>query len=260
MTTTTVRYIVDDVDTAMDFYTQHLGFQVKFHPAPGFAALERNGLRLLLNQPGAGGAGQDMPDGQTPTSGGWNRIQIQTDNLESVFTDLKEKKVSLRSGIIEGKGGKQVLLEDPSGNPVELFEPGKQAKSTTANESYKPEGYSNITPYLAIREADKLVEFLADVLNAEEHRVMRREDGSFMHGEFRIGDSLVMIGDVQDRYPPFPGMLYVYVPDVDKTYRKALEHGATSVEEPADQDYGDRRAAFTDPTGNRWYVAMAESS
>lgn len=260
MTTTTVRYIVDNVNTAMDFYTQHLGFEVKLHPAPGFAALERNGLRLLLNQPGAGGAGQDMPDGQTPTSGGWNRIQIQTDNIESVFADLKEKKVPFRSGIIEGKGGKQVLLEDPSGNPVELFEPGRPAKSTGTGASYKREGYSTVTPYLAIREADKLVEFLVEVFDAEEHRLIRGEDGSFMHGEFRIGNSLVMIGDVQDRYDPFPGMLYVYVPDVDETYRQALEHGATSVEKPANQDYGDRRAAFTDPSGNRWYVAMAEST
>lgn len=257
MTTTTVRYIVDKTDTAIDFYTKHLGFEVKLHPAPGFAALERNGLRLLLNQPGAGGAGQDMPDGQTPTSGGWNRIQISVSDLKSVLADLKEQGIPFRSGIIEGNGGKQVLLEDPSGNPVELFEPGRPVKSASSGGSYKPEGYATVTPYLAIREAEKLVEFLAEIFDAEEHRVMRREDGSFMHGEFRIGDSMVMIGDVQDRYPPFPGMLHVYVSDVDETYRQALEHGATSVEKPSDQDYGERRAAFTDPSGNRWYVAMA---
>lgn len=92
-----------------------------------------------------------------------------------------------------------------------------------------------------------------------EHRLWREEDGSFVHGEFHIGDSMIMIGDVKDRFDPFPGMLYVYVPDVDVTYKKAMSEGATSVEEPADQEYGDRRAAFSDPAGNKWYVASKQA-
>jgi len=125
--------------------------------------------------------------------------------------------------------------------------------------SYKPDGYHNVTPYLAIKNADQLVNFLKKVFDAEEHRIWHREDGSFMHGEFRIGDSLIMVGDVQDKYDPFPGMLYVYVPDADETYKKALQEGGATVEKPADQDYGDRRAAFSDPAGNKWYVATSQN-
>lgn len=247
-----VRYIVEDVQSAIEFYTGLLGFEVQMHPAPGFASLEKDHLRLFLNQPGAGGAGQKLPDGRLPEPGGWNRIQIQVDDLEALYETLRAKQAVLRSPIIEGKGGKQVVLEDPSGNPIELFEPKNRSVSSA---DYKPEGYATVTPYLAIRQADELVGFLKKVFDAKEHRLMRGEDGSIMHGEIRIGDSLVMIGDVQDRYEPFPGMLKVYVPDVDETYKKALEKGATSVEEPADRDYGDRRAAFSDPSGNRWYIA-----
>lgn len=117
-----VRYIVDDVDAATDFYTGHLGFQVDFKPAPGFARLSRGNLDLLLNQPGAGGAGQAMPDGQRPTPGGWNRIQIEVDDLAATVATMNEAGCAFRSEIISGQGGKQVLVEDPSGNPVELFE------------------------------------------------------------------------------------------------------------------------------------------
>lgn len=246
------RYIVEDVQSAIEFYTAVLGFEVDAHPAPGFAVLKKDHMRLFLNQPGAGGAGQQMPEGDEPKPGGWNRIQLQVEDLDSLYNELKSKKAVFRSGIIEGKGGIQVILEGPSGNPIELFEP---KKNTRPSNSYKPKGYSTITPYLAIKNAGQLVGFLKKVFNAEEHRLMRGEDGSFMHGEFRIGDSLVMIGDVQGRHDPFPGMLYVYIPDVDKTYKKAIEEGATSIEEPENQDYGDRRAAFADPSGNSWYIA-----
>jgi len=247
-----IRYFVEDVQSAIEFYTAFLGFEADMQPAPGFAVLKRDHMRLFLNQSGAGSAGQQMPDGEKPKPGGWNRIQIQVEDLDSLYKDLKSNKTVFRSSIIEGIGGNQVILEDPSGNPIELFEPKKK---TRPSNSYKPKGYSTITPYLAIKNADQLVGFLKKVFNAEEHRLMRGDDGSFMHGEFRIGDSLLMIGDVQGRHDPFPGMLYVYIPDVDKTYKEALEEGATSIEEPENQDYGDRRAAFTDPSGNRWYIA-----
>jgi catechol 2,3-dioxygenase-like lactoylglutathione lyase family enzyme len=121
--TVSVRYIVEDVDAAIAFYTGRLGFTVEMHPAPGFAALARGELRLLLNRPGAGGAGQTMPDGRLPASGGWNRIQIEVDDLPSLVRAFRDQDARFRNDIVAGIGGKQILLEDPSGNPIELFEP-----------------------------------------------------------------------------------------------------------------------------------------
>lgn len=118
-----VRYIVDDVDAAITFYTEHLGFTVEMHPAPGFARLALGDFRLNLNRPGAGGAGQAMPDGQLPTPGGWNRIQIAVEDLDATVKQLREKGARFRNEIVVGNGGKQILLDDPSGNPIELFEP-----------------------------------------------------------------------------------------------------------------------------------------
>lgn len=121
--TVSFRYIVNDVDKAISFYKEFLDFEVNMHPAPGFAALTRDNLRLYLNQPGVGGAGQQMPDGQSPEPGGWNRIQIAVDNLESEYSRLSKKGAKFRNEIVNGQGGKQILLQDPSGNLIELFEP-----------------------------------------------------------------------------------------------------------------------------------------
>ncbi len=119
-----VRYIVTDVDAAIAFYTQHLGFRVELHPGPGFAMISRGDLRLLLNRPGGGGgAGQAMPDGRRPEPGGWNRIQIEVEDLAAMVETLKQAGAHFRNDIVIGNGGKQILLEDPSGNPIELFEP-----------------------------------------------------------------------------------------------------------------------------------------
>ncbi|MEX0761470.1 MAG: VOC family protein [Dehalococcoidia bacterium] len=118
-----VRYIVVDVDAALPFYTEMLGFQVDMHPAPGFASLSRGDLQLLLNRPGAGGAGQAMPDGHAPAPGGWNRIQILVDDLTATVGRMKAAGCRFRNEIVVGNGGKQILVEDPSGNPIELFEP-----------------------------------------------------------------------------------------------------------------------------------------
>jgi catechol 2,3-dioxygenase-like lactoylglutathione lyase family enzyme len=122
--TVSVRYIVDDVDAAIPFYTDLLDFKVDMHPGPGFASLSRGDLRLLLKKPGGGGgAGQSMPDGRAPTPGGWLRFQIEVADIDAKVAQLKEAGASLRSEVITGQGGKQVLVEDPSGNPVELFQP-----------------------------------------------------------------------------------------------------------------------------------------
>ncbi|MBP2412530.1 catechol 2,3-dioxygenase-like lactoylglutathione lyase family enzyme [Arthrobacter stackebrandtii] len=125
-----VRYIVHDVDAALDFYVRLLGFTEVMHPAPGFAMLTLGGLRLLLSAPGSvdakgapGGGGRATPDGAVPAPGGWNRFSLQMPDLDAEASRLSAAGVHFRGGIIEGIGVRQILLEDPSGNLVELFEP-----------------------------------------------------------------------------------------------------------------------------------------
>ena len=125
MSKVNIRYIVEDVDAVIPFYTDMLGFKLDIHPAPGFASLSRGDLQLLLNRPGAGGAGQAMPDGQVPVPGGWNRIQIEVEDIEATVEKLRRAGGRFRNDIVIGNGGKQVLIEDPSGNPIELFQPLK---------------------------------------------------------------------------------------------------------------------------------------
>ena len=124
MATVNVRYIVHDVDAAIAFYRDNLGFTEVMHPAPAFAMLSLGDLRLVLTAPGGGpGGGQAMPDGTVPQPGGWNRFAIEVADLEATVATLRGKGVSFRNQIVAGTGGKQILAEDPSGNPVELFEP-----------------------------------------------------------------------------------------------------------------------------------------
>ena len=124
MATVSVRYIVDDVEAAVAFYTAHLGFKAELKPAPGFAMLSRGELRLLLNTPGGGGgAGETMPDGRRPAPGGWNRIQLEVEDLKHVVDALRAAGARFRNEIVVGRGGKQILLDDPSGNCIELFQP-----------------------------------------------------------------------------------------------------------------------------------------
>jgi catechol 2,3-dioxygenase-like lactoylglutathione lyase family enzyme len=124
MPTVSVRYIVDDVDDAIRFYVDHLGFDEVMHPAPAFAMLARGDLRLALSRPGGGpGGGASMPDGTVPTPGGWNRFAIEVDDLDALHETLTRAGVHARSDIIEGVGGRQVIVDDPSGNPIELFQP-----------------------------------------------------------------------------------------------------------------------------------------
>jgi tRNA-Thr(GGU) m(6)t(6)A37 methyltransferase TsaA len=120
----TVRYIVDDVDAAMAFYRDLLGFVEVMRPAPTFAMLSRGDLRLVLSKPGGGpGGGQALPDGTLPAPGGWNRFAIQVSDLDAMLGALRAGGVRLRSEVVEGVGGRQVVANDPSGNPVELFQP-----------------------------------------------------------------------------------------------------------------------------------------
>jgi catechol 2,3-dioxygenase-like lactoylglutathione lyase family enzyme len=119
-----VRYIVDDVDAAIAFYRDRLGFTEVMHPAPTFAMLQHGDLRLVLSAPsGQGGGGAAMPDGTVPQPGGWNRFQLQVDDLETRVEQLRAEGATFRNELVTGVGGKQILVEDPSGNLVELFEP-----------------------------------------------------------------------------------------------------------------------------------------
>jgi catechol 2,3-dioxygenase-like lactoylglutathione lyase family enzyme len=117
-----VRYMVDDVDAAIGFYTGHLGFEVRMSAAPAFADVTRGNLRLLLSGPRSS-AGRPMPDGATPGPGGWNRIHLVVEDLDAEVARLREAGVPFRNEIVTGPGGSQILLEDPAGNVVELFQP-----------------------------------------------------------------------------------------------------------------------------------------
>jgi catechol 2,3-dioxygenase-like lactoylglutathione lyase family enzyme len=117
-----VRYMVDDVQSSIDFYTKHLGFELRMSAAPAFADVTRGSLRLLLSGP-ASSAGRPMPDGATPGPGGWNRIHLIVDDIDAEVARLREAGLPFRNDIVTGPGGKQILLEDPSGNVIELFQP-----------------------------------------------------------------------------------------------------------------------------------------
>ncbi|MGN6870448.1 MAG: VOC family protein [Solirubrobacteraceae bacterium] len=124
MAKVSVRYIVDDVDAAIEFYCGKLGFNEDMRPAPPFAMLSHGDLRLVLSAPGGGpGGGAAMPDGTLPKPGGWNRFQLEVDDIEATVARLRDGGATFRNDIITGVGGKQILVEDPSGNPVELFQP-----------------------------------------------------------------------------------------------------------------------------------------
>jgi catechol 2,3-dioxygenase-like lactoylglutathione lyase family enzyme len=124
MATVQVRYIVNDVDAAITFYTKHLDFKLEMHPAPPFAMLSRGDLRLVLSAPNpTGGGGQSMPDGTKPEPGGWNRFAIEVTDIAATVDRLRKEGAHFRNDVVTGVGGKQILLDDPSGNPIELFEP-----------------------------------------------------------------------------------------------------------------------------------------
>jgi catechol 2,3-dioxygenase-like lactoylglutathione lyase family enzyme len=124
MASVQVRYIVHDVDAAIAFYTTQLGFKLEMHPAPPFAMLSLGDLRLVLSAPNPmGGGGQSLPDGTKPQPGGWNRFAIQVADLSATVERLRAGGARFRNEIVTGVGGKQIILEDPSGNPIELFEP-----------------------------------------------------------------------------------------------------------------------------------------
>jgi catechol 2,3-dioxygenase-like lactoylglutathione lyase family enzyme len=134
LATVSVRYIVDDVDAAIDFYCRLLGFKEEMHPAPSFAMLSRGDLRLVLSAPGGGpGGGQAMPDGKLPAPGGWNRFQLEVAQLGPMVETLRGEGAHFRNDIVEGVGGKQILVEDPAGNPVELFEPTLREASLSSS-------------------------------------------------------------------------------------------------------------------------------
>jgi len=122
VSTVNVRYLVDDVDTAIAFYTEHLGFSLLSNASPAFAEVARDDLRLLLSGPKSS-AGRPMPDGRQPGPGGWNRIEFVVDDLAAEVERLRAVGVRFRSDVVRGPGGAQIVFDDPSGNPIELFQP-----------------------------------------------------------------------------------------------------------------------------------------
>lgn len=146
--TVSVRYIVDEVDPAIDFYCDHLGFQEQMHPAPTFAMLTRGDLRLVLSAPGGGpGGGQAMPDGAAPEPGGWNRFSVEVGDLDGTVDALREAGAHFRNDIVDGVGGRQILVDDPSGNPVELFEPTRaEARLAGADDAPQPRSAYEVRP------------------------------------------------------------------------------------------------------------------
>ena len=125
MATVNVRYMVDDIEAAVAFYTTHLGFTLLSKAAPAFADVERDGLRLLLSGP-TSSAGRPMPDGRRPGPGGWNRIHLIVEDLSSEVNRRRAAGVHFRNDIVTGPGGAQILLDDPAGNPIELFQPAQR--------------------------------------------------------------------------------------------------------------------------------------
>lgn len=118
-----------------------------------------------------------------------------------------------------------------------------------------PEGYHSVTPYLVVPGAGRLIEFLKEAFKAEEVERMSQPDGTVLHAEVRIGDSIIMMGEASDKFPAMPAAIYLYIPDVDAVYKRALAAGAASTMEPANQFYGDRNAGVKDPSGNLWWIA-----
>lgn len=125
---------------------------------------------------------------------------------------------------------------------------------------YVPADYTTVTPYICVRGARRVLKFVQDMFDADVLRTGDRPDGSLGHTELRIGDSLVMLSDKGDELPETTAAFYIYVADVDTTYRRALDAGATSIMEPADQEYGDRNAGIVDPAGNQWWIATPTRS
>jgi catechol 2,3-dioxygenase-like lactoylglutathione lyase family enzyme len=142
MASVQVRYIVNDVDASIKFYCMYLGFREVMHPSPAFAMLERGDLRLVLSKPNPdAGGGQAMEDGTKQEPGGWNRFSVQVKDLEITVAALRQGGASFRNGIVKGVGGKQIIIDDPSGNPVELFEPPvPEARLESGGEPHDREG------------------------------------------------------------------------------------------------------------------------
>jgi tRNA-Thr(GGU) m(6)t(6)A37 methyltransferase TsaA len=144
--TVSIRYFVQDVDAAIAFYRDRLGFVEVMHPAPAFAMLSRGDLRLLLSEPGGGrGGGQAMPDGTLPESGGWNRFIVEVDNLNATVQALDRAGARFRNDVVAGVGGKQIIVDDPSGNPIELFEPTRAEARLERNYQVRPIGHVEST-------------------------------------------------------------------------------------------------------------------
>lgn len=239
------RYIVDDIDAAIAFYRDRLGFTEVMRPAPTFAMLSRGGLRLVLSAPGGGpGGGQAIPDGTLPAPGGWNRLQLEVDDVESMVNELRREGVAFRSDVVNGVGGKQIIAEDPSGNPVELFEPLRpEARLSRPAEARR-------IAWVGIRTdaATEMVRLLEEVLHLE--RDHQEED--FWVLRFPEGGKAEVFGpgSTYNRHFGSAPVVGFLVEDVRASAESLGKAGVEVVHGPDFDEVGNGWVHFRGPDGN----------
>lgn len=255
--TVNVRYMVDDVEAAVDFYTAHFGFTPISNAAPAFADVRRGRLRLLLSGP-TSSAGRPMPDGRRPGAGGWNRIYLIVDDIGAEVERLRGAGVPFRSDIVTGPGGSQVVLDDPSGNPIELFEP-RAAANTEATE---------LRVAITVDRFDEALAFYRDALGLEQLADWSSEGGRVVlldagHATLELLDAAQaeMVDAIEaGRRVSGKVRLAVRVRDSEETASRLVTAGAEQVAPPVTTPWGDRNARVRTPDGMQLTLFTAESA
>ncbi len=246
MATVQIRYIVRDLDSAVAFYTSQLGFAIQMHRPPSFAMLTRGDLRLVLSVPNPqAGGGQPMPDGRQQEPGGWNRFAIEVDDLPAMVERLRAAGARFRNEMVIGVGGNQILVEDPSGNPIELFQP------TIAAAQLATRRIVNSRCVLAVRDLKLSTEYYVDVLgfirdpiDADGWSFLSRDNFRVMLGECRDERPASELGD-------HSYFAYWNIDGVDAFYREVAARGALVGPAPADKPWGLREFTLRTPDGHR---------
>jgi PhnB protein len=196
------------------------------------------------------GRGRGGQAGGDPEPGGWNRFQLTVDDLPAAVDELERAGARFRGRVVEGNGGRQILVEDPAGNPVELFEPARSGSVRPVPLDAQP-----LTPFLSIADVAAFIDFVTKAFNGTVVYMMKSADGVVRHCRLDVAGSQLMVSSGTDLFKPKPCMLHLYVEDVDAAYRLALQAGAVSLREPTDEFYGDRSAGVEDRWKNQWWIA-----